>query len=174
MDHLHTLNDLTPKIRCKGRSGVDPNLIFGVESRLFLDPFQYTSATHNDEVETATVYKDDEGHRQSHDHMHDGDGACGAKCQTDTEGGTKVDIVDENVLAVALNGLSKEIIWRVKGFVRFASGVYLVNWAFGRNEMTKVADTALVVGGTVKLTMMGEKGSVAREAVRLGNLLASA
>ncbi|KAK1229088.1 hypothetical protein PQX77_007850 [Marasmius sp. AFHP31] len=33
LDHLHTLNDLTPKIRCKGRQ-VDPDLIFGLESQL--------------------------------------------------------------------------------------------------------------------------------------------
>src|SRR6185369_5879211 len=37
LDHLNTLNDLTPKIRCKGRSGVDPNLIFGLETSLFCD-----------------------------------------------------------------------------------------------------------------------------------------
>jgi hypothetical protein len=171
MDHLHTLNDLTPKIRCEGRSGVDPNLIFGLESKLFLEPFQYTSAIHNDEVETATVYR---GQRPSLDHPHDGprDGGCGEKGgQTETGGGTLVDFMDENVLVVALNGLSKEIIWRVKGFVRFASGVYLVNWAFGRYEMTKVGDTALIAGEVVKLTVMGERGPVARAAVRLGEML---
>jgi len=125
---------------------------------------------HNDEVETATVYRGDQAHRPSHDHSHDQDGGYGGKGAQSEE--TEGEIpVDENVLAVALSRLSKESVWRVKGFVRFASGVYLVNWAFGRYEMTKVGDAVLTAGEVVKLTVMGERGSVARAAVSLGEML---
>jgi hypothetical protein len=55
MDHLYTLNDETPKIKCEGKNGVDSNLIFGIESKLFLHPGEL-GATH-DEVETVTVVK---------------------------------------------------------------------------------------------------------------------
>jgi G3E family GTPase len=59
LDHLHTLNDLTPKIRCRGRNGVDPNLLFGIESKLFLKPDQSPADhRHNDEVQTISLYRD--------------------------------------------------------------------------------------------------------------------
>lgn len=78
MDHLHTLNDLTPKVKCKGREGVDPNLIFGLDTKLFSDPTFVIDGSHNDEVETITIWRGQEppGHVHSltcgHDHAHDG------------------------------------------------------------------------------------------------------
>ena len=61
LDHLNTLNDLTPKIRCNGRDGVDPNLLFGVDTKLFQDSLQETNILwgelHHDEVQTVTVFR---------------------------------------------------------------------------------------------------------------------
>src|SRR6266403_4039738 len=37
LEHLNTLNEYTPKIRCSGKS-VDPALIFSIDSKLFRDP----------------------------------------------------------------------------------------------------------------------------------------
>ncbi|OBZ72678.1 hypothetical protein A0H81_07498 [Grifola frondosa] len=56
IDHLNTLNDSTPKIRCNGRSGVDPNLILGLDSKLFSRSESFNDHHHN-EVETVTVYR---------------------------------------------------------------------------------------------------------------------
>jgi len=58
MDHLHTLNDVTPKIKCQDRNGVDPNLIFGLQSKLFLLSDSEKNVKH-DEVETVTILRED-------------------------------------------------------------------------------------------------------------------
>lgn len=87
---------------------------------------------------------------ESHDdhHVHKMDGA---------EEGLERDAVDD-----ALGALSKESIWRVKGFIKLkGSGVYILNWAFGRFELTPM----LEISGeneVVRLTVMGEHGEVKR------------
>ncbi|KAF7375022.1 COBW domain-containing protein C15D4.05 [Mycena sanguinolenta] len=159
LDHLHTLNDLTPKIRCQGRNGVDPNLIFGLESKLFLDagPAVSTAPSHNDEVETVPVYVGS-GPREKHEH-HD---HCGCATPAEVDPGEQSDGIDKEVLTAALATLSKETIWRVKGLVQLkGQGVYILNWAFGRFELTPLVDD-LEEKGTVKLTVMGERGEVKR------------
>ncbi|KAJ7637627.1 CobW/HypB/UreG, nucleotide-binding domain-containing protein [Mycena polygramma] len=154
LDHLHTLNDLTPKIRCQGRTGVDPNLIFGLESKLFLEPAEAVPS-HNDEVETVSLYRGyvpPEHHGHSH---HPGPHTAGDVKEKGP------DSIDEEVLTGALDALSKESVWRVKGFVRLTGkGMYILNWAFGRFELTALADDSET--GTVKLTIMGERGEVKR------------
>ncbi|KAJ7475678.1 cobW-domain-containing protein [Mycena latifolia] len=155
LDHLHTLNDLTPKIRCQGRNGVDPNLIFGLESKLFLEPGQQVP-THNDEVETISLYTGYVPPAKEHGHHHH------SEPHTPDEAGDTPDSIDEKVLTEALAALSKESIWRVKGFVRLqGKGMHILNWAFGRFELTALRDDTTETG-TVKLTVMGERGEVRR------------
>ena len=151
-DHLNTLNELTTKIRCKGRNGVDPKLIFGIESDLFLDSKESFGA-HHDEVETITLYRG-LGSVQScrcsempHEYF---GGEMTAGCLDC--------LIDEKVLTDGLNALSKEVVWRVKGFVRLERGMQIVNWAFGRYELTAVGEGDDV--DVVKLTVMGERGAV--------------
>ena len=52
IDHLCTLNDETPKIKCQPR--LDPALIFGLSSTLFLTHDPQFDHVH-DEVETLTI-----------------------------------------------------------------------------------------------------------------------
>jgi len=168
LDHLNTLNDLTPKIRCQGRNGVDPGLIFGVDSKLFLEGTQEDTVgiTHDDEVETITIYKGPLACRP-HTHAHhragevsqellDSEGHDGLRNSSD-----HADIIDREVINNALAGLSKESVWRVKGFVRLKEGVHLLNWAFGRFDLIKVEVVTDDVG-SVRLTVMGERGEVKR------------
>lgn len=164
MDHLHTLNDLTPKIRCRGRDGVDPQLLFGVDSKLFLDPSQFAQVpSHNDEVETVTIYRGVYIHNHRSDTHHDCD--CAAHQVT----GGRSDALDKEVLVSALATLSKESVWRVKGFVKLtAHGWHIVNWAFGRFELTPHSGDDV---GSVRLTVMGERGEVKRAARKLAALL---
>ncbi|THV03170.1 cobW-domain-containing protein [Dendrothele bispora CBS 962.96] len=133
-DHLNTLNDLTPKIRCNGRGGVDPQVIFGLESKLFTKDNYPVDHTHNDEVQTFSVL------------LH------GRKS------------IEQKTIITALDSL-KESVWRVKGFLNLkdgeSTGVYILNWAFGRYELTR-ADHLEFSEKSIELTVMGERGEVRR------------
>ena len=106
----------------------------------------------------------DYGH--DHDHVH---GAACTHAPTDRAHGLGT-AVAEDALEQALAGLSKETVWRVKGFVRLAGGVCILNWAFGRHELTPLRAGG-VDGDDVKLTVMGERGEVKRAARRLAEQL---
>lgn len=152
LDHLHTLNDLTPKIRCQGRNGVDPNLIFGVESKLFLEVGGQAAPSHNDEVETVSLYA---GYGQREKHQHNDHCHClpGSHTPAAIDQEERSDGLDEEVLTIALGALSKESIWRVKGLVRLrGKGMHILNWAFGRFELTALGVDSQEQG-TVKLTV---------------------
>ncbi|KLO11575.1 cobW-domain-containing protein [Schizopora paradoxa] len=157
LDHLYTLNDSTPKIKCNGKAGVDPNLIFGLDSKLFQledsGSKLFEDGAHNDEVETLTVFRGAHPHschdHEHHDHEHD-----------TTQDGP---VLSEALLTTSLATLSKDSVWRVKGFVTFpTSGQHILNWAFGRYELTPFEAGSSHHGNDLKLTMMGERGEVKR------------
>jgi len=178
MDHLHTLNDATPKIKCQGRNGVDPGLIFGLQSKLFLEPSSAVTdedMAHHDEVETVTVYSGGtfEGHKHEHD---EGSGEC-SHCNShelkDLAQGKKKGL-ERRTLVTALEALPKKSIWRVKGFLRLCDddtslpSIYILNWAFSRHDLyairVETAGDFLKDGEEIRLTMMGERGEVKRAA----------
>lgn len=164
IDHLNTLNDTTPKIKCQGRAGVDPAFILGLDTTLFqLEARGDFPAddTHHDEVETVTLLK---GYTSTHaGHTHDGH-AHTHDAQEDAMDDTPI---AEQQLVDALSSLSKETVWRVKGFVRLERGLHILNWAFGRHELTPFDDDADKHRGSIKLTVMGERGEVKRAARKL-------
>ena len=112
--------------------------------------------------------------------------------------------LDEPTLTAALHQLPKEYVYRVKGFIRFASpsistsaaadseGLHLqqqqqkqqwwiLNWAFGRWELvcapapaTSAAEEDEDEHGVVRLTVMGERGEVQQYAKRLAEALGAA
>ncbi|KAI5121229.1 hypothetical protein M0805_007236 [Coniferiporia weirii] len=184
MDHLHTLNDLTPKIKCNGRKGVDPHLIFGLDTKLFSDPTQFSQGdvTHNDEVQTLTVWRGSSEPARGN--------LCGCDCAHEpshTHESLPGDrpVLTEELLSSALSRLPKESVWRVKGFVRLADlsasepvlpsppeANFIVNWAFGRLELTPRADSYKSVSyDYVLLTVMGERGEVKRFASKFAGEL---
>lgn len=177
LDHLNTLNDLTPKIQCSGRNGVDPDLIFGIDSKVFLEGTeQNMDMTHNDEVETVTVYKGpwkDRPHSHHGDHEDPGsahydhnhhDGVNRAEATGGFKDGTVhgTESVERQHLLKVLEGISKESIWRVKGFVVLEDGLHILNWAFGRFDLTKIDESRLTGQGSIRFTIMGERGEVKR------------
>ena len=93
IDHLNTLNDLTPKVRCKGRDGVDPNLLFGLDTKLFRNPLPELAldGSHHDEVQTVTVYKGGEVPFHSHHSHHDPSRVHTHPNGTTTDNSTKAD-----------------------------------------------------------------------------------
>jgi G3E family GTPase len=143
LEHLNTLNELTPKIRCVGKS-VDPALIFGIDSDLFRDaqqhppaPIKHNNVTqHHDEVETVTllraapapvhVHTDACNHAHTHPHDHPEELTAAAHDshapnRTSSAPPPPPPPLDEPTLAAALQRLPKESVYRVKGFIRFVS-----------------------------------------------------
>ncbi|KAF8339703.1 uncharacterized protein EI90DRAFT_3279280 [Cantharellus anzutake] len=118
-DHLYTLNEATPKIRCLNRNDVDPALIFGLDTKLFSDAawlheehscLHHGLETHHDEVETATITL--------------------------------------NPVEQALSVLPKDVIYRVKGFISLADeGRVILNWAFGRFDLVPYEGAGLTMMG---------------------------
>ncbi|KAJ3514532.1 hypothetical protein NLJ89_g2320 [Agrocybe chaxingu] len=163
VDHLYTLNDETPKIKCQGKNGVDPELIFGGQSKLFLaaDKGSESGAVH-DEVETMTIYRDGTlEHKHAHAHENAQEG-----------GRVETRAIEKDTVIEALHLLPREEIWRLKGFVRLDDGTwYIVNWAFGRYEFTVYGGGD--VDGSVRLTIMGSRGSVGGTARRVARVLGS-
>jgi len=161
LDHLHTLNDLTPKIKCDGTSGVDPNIIFGIDSKLFSVRKEslLVDGAHTDEVQTVTLWRGASKPIHSHscrDHAQD-------PCHVHATPEPRVVELSEALLRYSLDTVSKESVWRIKGFVRLANPpkTVIVNWAFGRVELTPFEDADLS-GPEVRLTIMGESGEVKR------------
>jgi len=154
LDHLYTLNDSTPKIKCKGKEGVDPSLIFGLDSKLFQledsGSKLFEDGAHNDEVETLTIFRGAHPHA-GHDHAHHDPPVV------------EQQLISEELLTSSLAALSKDSVWRVKGFVTFpSSGRHILNWAFGRHELTPFETGDSRPENDLKLTMMGERGEVKR------------
>ncbi|KAI0833727.1 cobW-domain-containing protein [Trametes gibbosa] len=175
IDHLNTLNDTTPKIKCQGRAAVDPNLVLGLDCTLFQlnSPGQealQTDGTHHNEVETITLTKGYIVPPHAHDRpdqedMHPATNALQSRDEGTLELGDLP--IAEEQLVQALSSLSKETVWRVKGFVRLERGLHILNWAFSRHELTPFNDASGEHSGSVKLTVMGERGEVQRAARKL-------
>lgn len=143
MDHLHTLNDLTPKIKCQGRDGVDPELIFGLDSQLFkLEERERHTHHMNNEVQTLTISGGLALHSKAH--------------------------IEETIL----KNLSKETVYRLKGFILLHPGqtgkptLEILNWAFGRWDWTELVPDSQV-DQSLRLTIMGERGSDLRRAAKM-------
>jgi hypothetical protein len=94
-----------------------------------------------------------------------------------------VSLLTEPILRAALSTIPKDAVWRIKGFVRLLSTpdsapdiaeTFILNWAFGRFELTRLDDQTSDDGkASVLLTMMGERGEISRHAKRLAQALSA-
>ena len=153
------------------------------------------SGWHGDEVETKTIWKGGKKPGTKHDHA---EGSSCEGCAAVPEDGTvDVEPISKETLETALSKLSFEI-YRgmpftlgtrledranevVKGIVRLSSSSstsgytpYILNYAFGRHELTPAPELDQkeeFEGVSVRLTVMGERGEVARRSRRLGESL---
>ena len=155
IDNLNTLNLDTPKIKCNGRNGVDPNVLFGVDTKLFMDSVIQGTEDNHDEVKTLTAYR---GLLPiCHDHEHHDKDSCISRDETD---------VDRGTLESALASLNKDSIWRVKGFVRLDSAIWILNWAFGRYDLIPFkGDPSLMQDASIRLTIMGDRYELDRKPI---------
>ncbi|WVQ98353.1 hypothetical protein IAU59_005476 [Kwoniella sp. CBS 9459] len=196
VDALNELNDETPKLKVgpAPSNPPKPEVVFGLDTKLFqlVEGEKATWAGigstgaggsgsgkgewHGDEVETKQVWKGRKG--KSKAHQHEGGGECDA-CYNDQEVHEQEDgivPVDRELLDQELGKLSFEI-YRVKGIVRLASSTsslgyetHILNYAFGRYELTSIPsldEDESLRGTSLRWTIMGERGEVARRARRL-------
>jgi len=168
IDRLNDLNDETPRIHCSGKKGVPPSLIFGLDSKLYLEGFtNQGQSDHNEEVETATISRGIMIHTHDHhDHGHS---------DPHPEESSNSRPLRREDLEKALDGLSKEFVWRVKGFVQFADDLqrYILNWAFCRHDLTMYSGdvTGFKDSGGFLLTIMGAQGEMRPHARKLAATL---
>jgi G3E family GTPase len=183
MDHLGELNDGTPSVRVGPANPLSPSLVFGLDSKLFLQGSAEAASwaaiggegAHADEVETRSVWR---GGARPGKHTHE-EGACETCAQDQDEAqDTAVVPIPRDELEAALASLPAEV-YRVKGVVRFPSSegyqTYVLNWAFGRHTLTLIPALDSVddlAGVGVRLTVMGERwetrGIARRFAERIG------
>lgn len=180
LDRLFELNDGTPHIKVSTKAPLRPELVFGLDSKLFTKGSQEADSwaalggqgEHIDEVETKSVWRGGKKPGKKHEHKDDG---C-KDCED-----TKEETIDETVMPIEraeleaqLSKLSFEI-YRVKGIVRFPTddkrySTFILNWAFGRHELTPMPsldESPDLQGVSIRLTVMGERGEVARMSRKL-------
>jgi len=87
--------------------------------------------------------------------------------------GCSLPSLTRETLDAALATLPKESIWRVKGFVKFThdNQVLILNWAFGRHELTPFNDSEEDSKGQVQLTVMGARGDIRISAKRFAGMV---
>lgn len=151
-------------IKCQEQGGVDPQLIFGLETKLFMDANEeYADSAHHDEVETVSIIRGADVRKSCQCHPHD----AASNSEIESSSGITTDRLTE-----VLNGLDKETIWRVKGFVLIEpeGNTYILNWAFGRFSLTLLAD-GNEEKAAIRLTVMGARGDVRRAARKLATAI---
>lgn len=145
-------------LKCPKEGGIDPNLIFGLETKLFSEPGMVSlqDSTHHEEVETVTLLRGAGAQRNCKCHPHDQE----THDASDVASNNSKQEITADALDAALNRISKENVWRVKGFVRIEGVVKILNWAFGRYTLTTLEGQG--EDSDVRLTCMGGRGEVRR------------
>ncbi|KAJ3173291.1 hypothetical protein HK101_011078 [Irineochytrium annulatum] len=172
MDHVYELNEDTPKIKCEGEHGVSPDLLFGLDTRLFeLDvnggpiggdgegapvPGSRQLEHHNREVDLIQLCDPplDSACDRGEGCDHAGHQTANPYHKSDVAITVKASVTEDSIRAF-LGTLSKENIYRVKGFVKLADGLYLINWAFERFTLTKMKREGETSAFNVRITVMG-------------------
>ncbi|OCF54065.1 cytoplasmic protein [Kwoniella mangroviensis CBS 10435] len=191
IDSLNELNDETPKIKIGPApdNPPKPELIFGLDTKLFglvegekesWDKIGGRAGWHGDEVETKQIYIGKKGKAKSKHNHEEGEHCEGCEEEEeDEEEIHEIQPVDRELLDKELSKLSFEI-YRVKGLIRLLSAepsgytTNILNYAFGRYELTPIPsldEDDSLKGVSLRLTVMGERGEVARRARKLAEWL---
>ncbi|KAI8928967.1 CobW/HypB/UreG, nucleotide-binding domain-containing protein [Entophlyctis helioformis] len=155
-DRVNELNTDTPRVRV-GKEGVDPLLVFGLHTTLF-------SETGRADIAGGGAGGAEDHHSREVDLVH-------------VEQAGRAAAMARSVLQGLLGKLSKEDVYRVKGFVWLVDDVsaeadanadanaavpkvWIVNWAFGRLDLTRserlsTDESSAMATRSVLLTVMG-------------------
>jgi G3E family GTPase len=124
LDSVNELNTDTPKIKYDVKTGVSPDVVFGLDTQLFelelrdkdRETFQLEPRHHSKEIDIIQVL------------------------ETPTNTDSVMRVQD---LEAFLGSLSSEEVYRVKGLIQLkdeeeAEKLFILNWAFGRFSLTRV------------------------------------
>ncbi|RUS33664.1 hypothetical protein BC938DRAFT_470625 [Jimgerdemannia flammicorona] len=168
LDHVNELNTDTPKVRCDPHGSVSPDLIFGLDTRLFETQYERTHVV-DELLGTGT-----------HEHEHlEGDNGRHQENEVDLiqviRRVGQGEALARDEFERFLGTLSKEDVYRLKGFVRLredkAETLYIVNHAFGRHTLTRVRNEETLDRTKevlVKVTVMGQELRTYEQRVRRG------
>ena len=155
LDHVYTLNENTPKIKFSVKDGIIPDVIFGLDSKLFLleerkeaKHAELNKHHHSREVDIIQIVK-----------------TIDSSVTQFSIGPWILTTADLDVFLTSIPQEPKEI-YRVKGLVRLTpsdlsspSILYILNYAFGRYALTPVKSTSTLESNRelgLKLTVMGQ------------------
>jgi len=117
LDHVYGLNPDSKVMRCRGKEGVNPDVVFGLDTLLFASLNDVTLA------DTERL-----GHADHHDREVD-------LIQLVTE--RPLAAMDRATVEQFLLSLSGDQVYRIKGILRLGDGtVVIANFAFGRPDWT--------------------------------------
>lgn len=135
LDRLFELNDGTPHVKVGADAPLRPDLVFGLDSKLFLKGSAEADSwaalggqgPHIDEVETKSVWRGGSRPGKKHEHKH-GDDAC-KDCAAAGPSTEAAPLASGEVTPVTRDELEGELkklahasdVYRVKGIVRFPS-----------------------------------------------------
>jgi G3E family GTPase len=150
LDHVFTLNEDTPMIKTYERKdvAVDPDLVFGLDTRLFeklKDKYMidgYVDEHHTREVDLLQI--------QSHAR----------------------ETITKNRLDEILGTCSKHEVYRIKGFVKVDGMMSILNFAFGRWEVTALKRDVQEGELGLQLTVMLARGEGRTWEKKLGEAFA--
>ncbi|KAI7829158.1 CobW/HypB/UreG, nucleotide-binding domain-containing protein [Kickxella alabastrina] len=179
IDHVNDLNTDTPKIKAHKDVGIDPAVVFGLDTTLFRLSERPVSAAKGESGETdssSSVHLPLGGHDH---HAQEVDLVEVRRSRSD-DGAQHADIIDTESFVAFLKSLPADDVYRVKGIVRLSNAVadessadvcdaghataavsgegilYIVNHAFGRYTFTRLTlDTDRLRNTLVRVTVMG-------------------
>jgi G3E family GTPase len=182
LDSVYTLYDGTvvpvpPIIKVSKTGGLCPDVVFGLDTALFSeleageDGVMVDSEHHAREVDIIQVIRNLSGKMErkecgvegcdargvrSHQHEHHGHSHHHEEHGHDARAAEPdLNPLDRASFDAWLGTLSKDDVYRVKGLVRFDTGLEILNWAFGNWEYTKVPATEKWDDVISRITVMG-------------------
>lgn len=142
LDHVYGLNADAPVLRCHGKLGVDPDVVFGLDSQLFSNLNQVNEAEsgrielsdHQDrEVDLIQVIKDTAAQvldRQEVEKFF---------CTLKAENFYRIKGSRGNLLFLTLSDVIQLFLLLLLGMMKTAEGFCLANFAFGRPDWTTLS-----------------------------------
>ncbi|KAH8551081.1 cobW-domain-containing protein [Umbelopsis sp. PMI_123] len=169
IDHINELNTDTPKIKCEGTHGVSPDVLFGLDTKLFQISMDKTQRA--EELMFTSVPGGAPAAHHAHGKHHENEVDLIQVCETlDTAKPLAFDQFE-----AFLKTLPKEDIYRLKGFVRLQEGdeqrLHIINHSFGRYTFTAVTAAETLEKASqyvIKITVMGQDLRMYVDKVRLG------